>query len=135
MAAPLNTSSSAERALRALERERKEEADGRATAWGVVWTLFGFKLGTVAIIWYAAAGSREANEMLLATTWFWFIIPVIALSGSVAYRWRLVKMRRRRKVLRASEWMDGHRATPSDAGEEGIRLLIHPDPGDRRPSR
>jgi hypothetical protein len=134
MAVPLNTSSASERALRALERERKEEADGRATAWGVVWTLFGFKLGTVAIIWYAAAGSREANEMLLATTWFWLAIPAVALSGTAAYRWRLMKMRRRREALRAAEWME-HEGGEQAGSDEGIRLLIHPEPGDRRPSR
>jgi hypothetical protein len=134
MAVPLNTSSSSERALRALERERKEESDGRAAAWGVVWTLFGFKLGTVAIIWYAAAGSREANEMLLATTWFWFVIPIIALSGTAAYRWRLVKQRRRREMLRAAEWMESHPADATGMSDEDIRLLIHPDPRDRRPS-
>jgi hypothetical protein len=127
MAVPLNTSSHHDRALKALERERKEEADGRAAAWTVVWTLFAFKMLTVAIIWYAASGSNEANGLLVATTWYWVFIPIVAFSGAIAYRWRLVKMRRQREALRQSEW-----TTPRDddtgvaLSDAEVRQLIHP---------
>lgn len=135
MAVPLNGESQTDRALRALARQQKEEADGRATAWAVVWTLFGFKMGTVAIIWYAASGSREANEMLLATTWFWLAVPAIALSGAVAYRWRLMRLRRRRHQLRAAEWMTGDPAQPTAVRDDAIRLLMQPEPPQGRSSR
>ena len=63
MAVPLDTSRSpdAQRRLRELEAERKREASDRLTGWTVVWTLFAFKMATIAIIWYAASGSPEAT--------------------------------------------------------------------------
>ncbi|MGC4191479.1 MAG: hypothetical protein QM589_09990 [Thermomicrobiales bacterium] len=101
------------RALEALERERKEEADARRTVWAFVWTVFAFKIVTVLIILYVASGSGESIGMTLATTWYWFIIPGFALAGPLLYRWRLITQRRRRSQLRSAEWMVG------DAGRTG----------------
>ena len=134
MAVPLNTPSSSDRALRALEQERKRAADERATAWTVVWTLFAFKMATVAIIWYAASGSREANAYLVATTWYWLLIPAVAVSGVVVFRWRLVRMRRQRRRLHAAEWGVGHGAEGSTLRDEEIRVLLEPGlPPKRQP--
>lgn len=108
MAVPLESSLSphAERVLRAQEAERKRDADDRITGWTVVWTLFAFKLATVAVIWYASNGSHEANVYIAATTWYWFGIPVVALSGVIAYRWRLRQARKHADRLRQAEFFD-----------------------------
>jgi type VI protein secretion system component VasK len=126
MAVPLNTTSHTERALQALAREQKEDADGRAAAWAVVWTLFTFKMVTVAIIWYAASGSSEANGLLAATTWYWIFIPIIAFSGAIGYRWRLVQARRQRHVLRDAEWRGQEEGTETSLSDEDVRRLLRP---------
>jgi hypothetical protein len=94
----------ADRALKRLEAERKREADGQSAAWVFLWTLFVFKLATVGIIIYAASGSGESLVMVITTTWYWFIIPALALAGPLLVRWRMLKLRRKREQLRASEW-------------------------------
>lgn len=104
MASPLQPTSPADRALHRLEAERKREADGQSAAWVFLWTLFAFKLVTVGIILYAATGTGESIVMVIVTTWYWFIIPVLALAGPLAVRWRMIKLRRKREQLRASEW-------------------------------
>jgi hypothetical protein len=104
MAAPSHPISPADRALKRLEAERKRDADGQSAAWVFLWTLFVFKMITVGIIIYAASGTGESLVVVLSTTWYWFIIPVLALAGPMLIRWRMIKLRRRREQLRASEW-------------------------------
>lgn len=108
MAVPLNTDETrhAQRALRELEFERKRESQERLTGWTVLWTLFAFKMATVGIIWWAASGSTEANAFITVTTWYWLTIPVIAISGFVAYRLRLRNVRKRVQSLRKAEFME-----------------------------
>lgn len=130
MAVPLNTPESpshSERALRQLVREQKRSTSEKKTAWAVIWTLFAFKIATVGLIWYAARGSSEANPMLIATTWYWMFIPVVAVSGVVAYRWRLYQVRRRRKQLHSSEWMAHQREDHEGMSDEDVRRLMSPD--------
>ncbi|HEV2072907.1 MAG TPA: hypothetical protein VGR29_04610 [Thermomicrobiales bacterium] len=115
MAVPLNAPSSpeSERFLRSLEAERKRNAEERITGWTVVWTLFAFKLGTIIIIWFAAGGSAEAKAYIAVTSWYWLGIPIAAMSGLIAYRWRLRKARRQVSQLRQSEFssrQDGDRS-------------------------
>lgn len=93
-----------EQVLRRLAREQREEQEARKTVWAFVWILFGFKICTVAIIWYVAAGSDESIALIASTTWFWLAIPIIALSGRWAYRRRMVRMRKQRKALQHAEW-------------------------------
>lgn len=95
---------SAERALRRLERERREEHDARRAVWGFLWILFVFKIVTVGIIWYVAAGSGESLSMIVITTWYWLIIPVAAISGPLLFRWRMIQVRKRRERLKAAEF-------------------------------
>ncbi len=104
MAVPLTPATSTDRVLRQLEQERKEESDARATVWAFLWILFGFKFITIGIIWYVAAGSGESIAMIAATTWYWMVIPILAISGPLLVRWRMIKLRRKREQLKQSEW-------------------------------
>ena len=73
--------------------------------WPFVWILFGFKLATALIIWWFAAGSAGTYSILVGTHWFWLVFPILALSGPIAYQWRLRRVRRKRAQLQAAEWM------------------------------
>jgi|SRR5215203_2202324 len=92
------------RRLRHLEVEQRHDADGRVAVWGFIWTLFAFKMATVALIIWAARDT-ESMALVLSTTWFWLFIPAAALSGPVLYRLRLRRLRRRREALRRAEWL------------------------------
>ena len=120
------------RALAALERERKEAADNRRTVWAFVWILFAFKIVTVGVIWYVAAGSRESTDLIMATTWFWLAIPAFAIAGPMLYRWRLVRQRRRREALRQAEWSTGGGVDTMAAGFGSVHGIV-PRPGDPPP--
>jgi hypothetical protein len=104
MAVPSQPATPTDRKLQILEAEHKAEADGMAAAWAFLWVLFAFKIVTVAFIIYVATGSGESLAMAAATTWYWLVIPVLALSGPLLVRWRMLKMRRRREQLKRSEW-------------------------------
>ncbi len=105
MSVPLPTSTPTDRVLTRLERERKDEADAHVAVWGFLWTLFVFKIATVGIIWWAAAGTGEDLSFIVATTWYWLVVPIGAVTGPILIRWRMIKLRRRREALRRSEWM------------------------------
>jgi hypothetical protein len=90
--------------LRQLEAEHRREADGRSAAWGFLWTLFAFKIATGIVIVYAASGTGESFAVVMATTWYWFIIPAGAVTGPLLIRWRMLKLRKNRERLRAAEW-------------------------------
>ena len=121
MAVPLNKSpqppSYSERALRDMEYEHNRDREERITGWTVVWVLFAFKMGTVALIWWAAKGSREQGAevegLLAATTWYYLIIPIVALSGFIGYRLRLRAARKRVQALRQAEFMEARRHAES----------------------
>jgi FtsH-binding integral membrane protein len=87
------------------EIEQQREADEKSTVWAFVWTLFAFKIVTIVATFWAAAGSFEAGMILLATNWFWLVIPVFAVAGPLAFHYRLRKARRRRLKMVRSEWM------------------------------
>lgn len=108
MAVPLDTPSSrqTQRALRALDAERKRDSQEKITGWTVVWTLFAFKMATICIIWWAANGTSEANAYITVTTWYWMVIPAVAISGFVGYRLRLRRVRKRAAELRKAEFAD-----------------------------
>ena len=94
----------ASRALRRLEREQREEQDARKAVWGFLWCLFGFKMVTIGVIWYVAAGSGESLSMIMITTWYWLFIPIAAISGPLLFRWRMMQVRKRRERLKAAEF-------------------------------
>lgn len=117
MAAPVNKTPQpppySNRTLHDMETERKRDDDERLTGWAVIWTLFAFKMFTVGLIWYVAHGSSDAshsNGLLVVTTWYWLLIPVIAVSGFVAYRLRLRSARKRASELKQAEFMASHPA-------------------------
>lgn len=88
--------------------------DDQVPVWAFVWTLFAFKMAIVGIILFTHPG-HATNLLVLATTWFWVIIPMIALTGPVVFRWRLMKLRKRRAALRRSEWvLDADRVGSGD---------------------
>ena len=98
-----------ERHLAMRQEERIRDESGRKAGWTFLWTLFVFKIATVGIIWYAATSTHaDETAFIVATTWYWFAIPIVAISGPLLYRWRLLQQRRRREALRGAEWMDHH---------------------------
>lgn len=138
MAIPLNKTpqpSYSERALREMELEHNRDREERITGWTVVWVLFAFKMATVALIWWAARGSHEEGNavdgLLVATTWYYLIIPIVALSGFIGYRIRLRAARKRVEQLREAEFMDARRVAESatitveltDEEKERLRAL------------
>ena len=112
----------AERALRRLEQERREEDDARRAVWGFLWILFAFKIVTIGVIWYVAAGSGESLSMIVITTWYWLVIPVAAISGPLLFRWRMIQVRKRRERLKAAEFSVGPQI-----------VVLHDDPDGREP--
>jgi hypothetical protein len=132
MSVPLPTSTPTDRVLIRLERERKNEAEGHAAAWGFLWTLFAFKIATVGVIWWAATGSGEDLSVIIATTWYWLVIPIGAVTGPLLVRWRMIKLRRRREALRRSEWTTEPETGP---GVQDLQVPVVPWDRSRPKSR
>lgn len=95
--------------LQALEDEHRRAVHDRTTVWGFIWVLFVFKIATVAATMWAAGLTSEATVLLSITTWPWLIIPGLAVSGPLLYRYRLRKVRARRLALQQSEWVVNER--------------------------
>ncbi len=133
MAADMPHQAETARALAALEQERKEEAESKKTVWAFVWTLFGFKIVTIGIVWYAASGSSESTSMLLANAWYWIAIPIVAIAGPLVYRWRLVKQRRRRGALHAAEWSTTGGSGTNGGATGDIQIIVQQTGGDVQP--
>lgn len=108
------------RRLHRLEVEQRNDADGRAAVWGFIWTLFAFKMATVALIVWAAK-DRESIALVLSTSWFWLFIPAAAISGPILYRIRLRRLRRRRQALRRAEWLLDEPGQPDAVDNVAIR--------------
>ena len=90
--------------LTRLEAEAKREQEETSSAWAFIWILFVFKMVTVFLIYWASQ-SYDTGMFLVATTWFWLIIPLLACAAPLVFRYRLLKVRRRRAQLRRSEWL------------------------------
>ncbi|HWV22826.1 MAG TPA: hypothetical protein VNZ58_01430 [Thermomicrobiales bacterium] len=127
MAVPYDSTSTqqTQRALRALDIERKRDSSEKISGWAFIWTLFAFKMATVGMIWYAAKGAPDAAGYLTVTTWYWFSIPVIAISGFIGYRLRLRSVRKRADALRRAEFDENAiRREPWVLTEDEIRKLM-----------
>lgn len=83
---------------------RNEEEQGRQAAFAFLWVLIAFKVITMVFIF---AQMRTVNSFIFLVATFWYWIPIIGflVAAPVAFRYRLVRMRRRRKDLQRSEWM------------------------------
>lgn len=127
-----------QRALDVMELERKQEAEEKSAVWAFIWTLFVFKVATMILIVYLAAGSAESFGVAIATTWYWFLIPIAAITGPLLYRWRLIRQRRKRAALRDAEWMTeapktSPRAPSASHGvipPHSVTIVIHQADGD-----
>lgn len=114
-----------------MEHERKLFADEKITGWAVVWTLFAFKLATIAIVLYVArntrhSGSDEQWTYIVVTTWYWFFIPLVAISGFVAWRLRLRKARKRAEEMKRSEFgLSLGQSSLTEAEKDRLRRLPH----------
>lgn len=142
MAVPIQSPpppSQAEQAVERMEAENKMLADERFTGWAVIWTLFGFKIGTVVII--VVLGSRNVESgtdkwwaYLISTTWYWFIIPLVSLSGLIIWRMRLRRARKNAQHLRRSEFSlltATEVGTLTDEEKERLRQVRHLREDDR----
>lgn len=119
-----------------MEAEHKMLADEKFTGWAVIWTLFAFKMATLAIIVYVSwntphAGSSEQLAYIVSTTWYWFFIPLIAFSGFVSWRLRLRKARRQAEQLRQSEFSVPEPNPLTHDEMERLRRLPLPAENDR----
>lgn len=142
MAVPIQTPpqpSYSEKALRQMEHERQLFEDEKFTSWGIIWTLFAFKMGTIGIILYmmrnaTGAQKTEATAYLVSTTAIWIFVPIVALSGFVMWRLRLRNARKKAQQLRQSEFSAIHaRDLAPLTEEEKMRLRQIPQlPVDER---
>lgn len=81
-----------------------DEPDETGAVWAFIWTLFVFKMVTVFLILWATR-NFESIALVSVTTWFWLAIPLFVVGGPLTYRYRLVRMRLRRRKLQRAEWM------------------------------
>ena len=52
-------------------RPASRDEDEKASIWAFLWTLFAFKMVTVALMLYHLR-SAASDAVILATTWYWF---------------------------------------------------------------
>lgn len=112
MAVPIQTPpppSYSEKTIRQMELERQMFEDEKFASWGIIWTLFAFKMGTIVLILVimrhaTSAQKTEAAAYIAVSSWYWLFIPLVAVSGGVMWRWRLRRARRRAQELRRSEF-------------------------------
>lgn len=119
-----------QQALRRMEAERKLIEHEKFTFWGVIWILFGFKLGTIVLILIVGAGnpdmrSGEAAAFIAMSSWYWLFIPLIAFSGFVAYKLRLRKQRKRAEQLREAEFSTLSASALSAEEKERLRQVAY----------
>lgn len=134
MAVPIQTPqppSYEEQHLERMEHERKLFADEKITGWAVVWTLFAFKIASIAVVLIVArntrhSGSEEQWAFIAVTTWYWFFIPLVAVSGFVAWRLRLRKARKRAEEMKRSEFgLSLSSDSLTEAEKDRLRRLPH----------
>ncbi len=76
------------------------------TAWLLIWTIYCVKLAMMlAIFW--AAGTLDPMAVVTISTWFWLGPALAIVASPAALKVRLLRMRRRRAALIASEWSVG----------------------------
>jgi hypothetical protein len=93
------------------QRDDADQGDEAAAVWGFLLVLFGFKVVTVALIFWHLR-TWESGVVLGATMWYFFPPLLILGAGPAVFYYRLRKVRARRAALLRSEWMavDGDRS-------------------------
>ncbi len=86
------------------EPAANREDDEVSGAIAFIWVLFVFKMVTLVMIFWAAR-SYDTAVFLTATHWFWAFVPAVILAGPIVFRYRLLRVRRRREQLRRAEWL------------------------------
>jgi hypothetical protein len=88
----------------APDHRSEEDETSSFGAWTLVWVICLTKLVTVVGV-LVMVHSREATVLLTITTWFW-LGPLVALGASpLLFRWRLRRIRAKRRALLAAEWL------------------------------
>ncbi len=82
----------------------------RAMIGGIVLT----KIGILAVV-FAIDPSKMTALFALVASWLWIFAAVVLLSGPLAYRWRLRRVRARRAALQQAEWMIDPGDPPSNS--------------------
>lgn len=93
---------------------RNEEEEGRRAAFAFLWVMIAFKVITMVFIF---AQMRTFNSFIFLAATFWYWLPIIGflIAAPLMFRYRLLRMRRRRRDLQRSEWM-----VDTDAAEQDI---------------
>ena len=86
--------------------------------WALIWTIFVAKLASLALVVWAAH-SFEVAALVSATTWPWLVIAAIFTVSPLLFRYRLRRVRARRRQLLQAEWTVD--ATPERAPDLGRR--------------
>lgn len=102
-------------AARHFARPARED-DDRAAVWAFVWTLFAFKMATVVLLLFHMR-TWEAGLVIGATTWYWFPAVGALVAAPLLFRYRLRKVRARRRALLHAEWM----VTEDDVAADAAR--------------
>ncbi len=80
------------------------EEDEAPSVRAFIWVLFGFKLATVALIFWHLR-TWQTGLLLGATTWYFLPVLVVLVGGPILFQIRLRRVRARRDALRRAEWM------------------------------
>ena len=104
-------------------RPASRDDDDRASVWAFVWTLFAFKLATVALMLYHQR-SAVSDAVIVATTWYWFPLLGVLATAPIAFHIRLRKARARREELLRSEWMLDEDEARRGGEESGSRKTM-----------
>ena len=91
----------------------QHDDDGRQAAIAFVWVLIAFKVATMALI-FVHLRTFDSFVLLAATFWYWIPIIGFLVAGPLLWRYRLLRLRRRRKQLLRSEWSVEPNPAPSD---------------------
>jgi hypothetical protein len=94
-------------------RHSDEEEEGKKAAIAFIWVLVAFKVVTMLMIFWHL---RTTTSFLILASTFWYWIPIIGflIAGPLAWRYRLLRARARRKQLVRSEWMVELDGLPQD---------------------
>jgi FtsH-binding integral membrane protein len=112
------------RMLRAQQAEQQRDRDERQQLWAFVWILFGFKFLTMALLIFWIEW-EQVLYIAAMTSWWWLVVPAVALSGPIMNRLRMRRMRRKRAALRSAEFSE---RSARGSGNDVVFSLIE-EPG------